>query len=50
MRSGCPEGLLYADDLAQVSESLVDLNGNLEAWKGVLELKIDVKKILKRHK
>ena len=33
IRSGCLEELLYADDLALVSESLEGLKGRLEAWK-----------------
>ena len=33
IRSGCPEELLYADDLAFVSETLEGLKGRLEAWK-----------------
>ena len=33
IRSGCPEELLYADDLAFVSETLQGLKGRLEAWK-----------------
>ena len=31
--SGCPEELLYAEDLALVSEIPEDLKGKLEAWK-----------------
>ena len=37
MRSGCPEELLYADDLALVSETIEGLKGKLESWKQVLE-------------
>ena len=38
MRSGCPEELLYADDLALVSETVELLKDKLEAWKHSLEL------------
>ena len=38
MRLGCPEELLYADDLALVSETLESLKVKLEAWKHSLEL------------
>ena len=34
VRSECLEELLYADDLALVSETLDGLKGRLEAWKG----------------
>ena len=37
MRSGCPEGLLYGNNLALVWQSLKDLKGKLEASKGVLK-------------
>ena len=37
MRSGCPKELLYADDLAIVSETIETLNVKLEAWKHCLE-------------
>ena len=50
LRWGCTEGLLYDDDLALVSESLANLNVKLEAGEGALELKINIKRILKRHK
>ena len=33
IRSGCPEELLYADDLAFVSETLEGLKGRLEVRK-----------------
>ena len=39
--------MLYADDLASVSEILEGLKGRLEAWKGVLKsegLRLNVKK------
>ena len=39
IRSGCPEKMLYAGDLALVSETFEGLKGRLEAWKGALELK-----------
>ena len=39
IKSACPEGLLYADDLTLVSESLEDLKGKLEAWKEAWESK-----------
>ena len=49
IRSRCPEELLYADDLAFVSETLKGLKGRLEAWslKGALEskgLRVNAKK------
>ena len=47
IRSGYPKKLLYAVDLALVSETLEDLEGRLEAWKGALEsewLRVNVKK------
>ena len=47
IRSGYPEELLYADDLALVSETPEDLERRLEAWKGALEskgLRVNVKK------
>ena len=37
MRSGCPKELLYADDLAIVSETIETLNVKLVAWKHCLE-------------
>ena len=46
IKSGCPEELLYADDLALVSGLLEGLKGRLEAWKGALEpkgLRVNVK-------
>ena len=46
-RPGCPEELFYANDLALISETLEDLNGRLETWKGSLEskgLRINVRK------
>lgn len=39
IRSGCPEGLLYTDDLALVSETLEGLKRRLEDWKGASESK-----------
>ena len=35
----CPEEPLCSDDLALISESLENLKGEIEAWKGVMELK-----------
>ena len=35
IRSGCPEELLYADDLALVCQTLEDPKGRLEVWEGV---------------
>ena len=37
-RSGCSK-VLYADDLALLSETIEGLKGRLEAWKGALESK-----------
>ena len=39
IRSGCPEELLYADDLALVSETLAGLIEKLESWKSAMESK-----------
>lgn len=39
IRSRCPEKLLYADDLALVSESLEGLKSRLEVWKVALGTK-----------
>ena len=39
IRSGCPEKLLYVDDLTLVSESLESLKGKQEDWKGAIESK-----------
>ena len=47
IRVGCPEELLYGNDLTLVSEILQGLKGRLEAWKGALEskgLRVKVKK------
>ena len=47
IRAGCPEELLYGNDLTLVSEILQGLKGRLEAWKGALEskgLRVKVKK------
>ena len=38
-RSSCPEELLYADDLALISETLSELKLKLERWKKALEAK-----------
>ena len=38
IRSGC-SGLLYADDLVLVNETLESLKGRLETWKKALESK-----------
>ena len=35
IRSGCQEELLYADDVALVSETLGGMKERLAAWKGV---------------
>ena len=46
-RPGFPEQLPYADDLALVSETLEDLKGRLEVWKGALGSKgsrVNIKK------
>ena len=39
IRSGCSEELLYADDLALVSETLAGLIEKLESWKSAMESK-----------
>ena len=39
IRSGCPEELLNAVDIALVSETLADLFKKLESWKSVMESK-----------
>ena len=47
IKSGCPEELLYADDLGLVTETLEGLKGRLERLKGALEskgLRVTVKK------
>ena len=47
IRSGCPEELLYADDLALVSETLAELIEKLESWKSAMEskgLRVNLKK------
>ena len=47
IRSGCPEELLHADDVALVNETPEGLRRRLEVWKGTLEsrgLKVNAKK------
>ena len=47
IRSGWPEELLHADDLALVSETLEGLKGRLQTWKEALKskgLRLNVKK------
>ena len=47
IRTGCPEELLYADDLALVSDSVEGLTEKLENWKHALEskgLRVNLKK------
>ena len=47
IRSGCPEELLYADDLASVSEMHKCLKWRLESWKRALEsmgFQVNIKK------
>lgn len=39
IKLGCPEELIYADDLAFTDGSLESLTGRLEVWNGVLESK-----------
>ena len=39
IRSGCPEQLLYADNLALVSKSLEGSKWKIETWERALELK-----------
>ena len=39
VKSGCPEDLLYADDLTLVIQTLKGLEERLEAWEGALESK-----------
>ena len=47
IRSGCPEELIYADDLVLVSETFEGLKGKQEIGKGAWEskkLRVNVKK------
>ena len=37
IRLGCPEELLYADDLVLVKETLEGMKERLEAWKRALK-------------